>query len=189
MKIENGSLIIGHWKGAQIKLNWTIPLTAVFFGRFEFVPMFWIAFFVLVFIHEAGHAFVIRSYQLWIKEIVIHGFGGYVRWFGEVDEMKRALIAWGGIFAQLIVLILALIATFVFGPVKSSFQAQIYRVFIHTNIIMIVFNLLPMKPLDGVKAWKIITPFCDFISSKSADLKRQRQDRIVQKQLEEMMKI
>ncbi len=189
MDFEKGSLMIGCWQEAPVKLNWTILLSAFLFGRFEFVPFFWFAFFVLVFIHEAGHVFIIRAYQLWVDEIVIHGLGGYCRWAGEVSETKRALIAWGGVFAQIVVLIVALITAWLFGPARSFFQAQIYHAFIDANIFMIVFNLIPIEPLDGAKAWKIVDPLRDFISSKSKERKYKKQDRIVQRQLDEIMTI
>ncbi len=175
MEIENGSLIIGHWHETPIRINWTILLTPIFFGRFEFLPFFWIAFFALVFIHEAGHVFIIRIYNLWIDEIVIHGLGGYCRWVGDVSEIKRALIAWGGVIAQLLLLFAALLAIFIFGPPKSSYSSQIFHVFIQTNMWMVFFNLIPIEPLDGAKAWRIIDPIRGFISSKFTEMKHQRQ--------------
>lgn len=188
MELENGSLIIGYWDEAPVKLNWTILLSVLIFGRFQFVPVFWIAFFLLIFIHEAGHVLVIRHYNLWVAEIVIHGLGGYCRWGGEISETKRALIAWGGVFAQSILLAVAYGAFLFFGPPQSAHVAQLYHAFIHSNIFIILFNLIPIEPLDGARAWKIITPIRDSVSSKFRDLKYKRQDRIVQQQITDILK-
>lgn len=166
MEFQKGYLIVGHWRDAPVKLNWTIFLTPIFFGRFEFVPFFWISFFILVFIHEAGHVFIIQSYRLWTEEIVIHGLGGYCRWIGDASEVKQSVIAWGGIIAQLIVLAIAWIITLIFGPPKSLFMTQIHHAFIHTNYFLILFNLIPVEPLDGAHAWKIIRPLRETISEK-----------------------
>ena len=156
MQIRNGSLIIASWHGAPIMVHWTVILGALFFGRFEFVPVFWIAFFALVLIHELGHALMVRRFSLWLDEIVIHGLGGYCRWSGEATEIQRSIIAWGGVGAQFIVLIAATIAFFSLGSPQSFFAAQLCRVFIYTNLWIIFLNLIPISPLDGAAAWKIL---------------------------------
>jgi Zn-dependent protease len=189
MYIEKGNLIIGHWQYVPIKLHWTILLTAFLFGRFEFVPIFWIAFFVLLFIHEAGHAMMIKFYRLWVDEIVIHGLGGYCLWAGEVEEIKKSLIALGGAFSQLIILIIALVSTSILGPAKNSMQAQIYHAFIPTNMLILVLNFVPIEPFDGAQAWKIFIPVRDFIFTKLSPLKRTRQFKTVQNQFKKIMRI
>lgn len=189
MYIEKGNLIIGHWQYVPIKLHWTILLAAFLFGRFEFVPVFWISFFVLVFIHEAGHALMIKIHRLWVDEIVIHGLGGYCLWAGDVDEIKKSLIAWGGVFTQVIILIVALISASIFGPAKSSMQAQIYHAFIPTNMLIILLNLIPIEPFDGAQAWKILIPFNNFILSTLTPLKNKIQDKVVPKRLNKMIHV
>jgi hypothetical protein len=32
----------------------------------------------------------------------------------------------------------------------------VFRVLIETNLLIMVFNLIPVPPLDGVKAWRIL---------------------------------
>lgn len=189
MYTEKGNLIIGHWQYVPIKLHWTILLSAFLFGRFEFVPIFWIAFFVLLFIHEAGHAMMIKFYRLWVDEIVIHGLGGYCLWAGEVEEIKKSLIALGGVFSQLIILIIALISTSIFGPAKNSIQSQIYHAFIPTNMLILVLNFVPIEPFDGAQAWKIFIPVRDFIFSKLTPLKHTHQFKSIQNQFNKIIQI
>ncbi len=193
MGFDKGSLIIGHWREAPIKIHWTVLLCAFLFGKFKFLPVYWVAFFFLVFIHEAGHVLIIRHYNLWTEEIVIHGLGGYCQWVGDAEDFQIYVIAWGGIFSQFIVLILAYLSIYILGPPGSSVSYQIYQAFILTNIWMMLFNLVPVEPLDGSKAWKIIDPLRKKLQGKLQVMcrktKQKRQDKTVQKQLHKIMEV
>jgi len=189
MKFEKGSLIIANWQEAPVKIHWTVIISALFFSRFQFLPVFWVSFFGLVFIHEAGHAMIVRYYRLWVEEILIHGLGGYCRYEGETSEIQLAIIAWGGVFAQFIVLIIATITFYIWGYPVSSISYQIHHVFIETNIFIIILNLIPIKPLDGSKAWKIIRPLTEIIQSYFTSIKYRRQDKKVQRELQRIMNV
>jgi Zn-dependent protease len=69
--------------------------------------------------------------------------------------VQRAAIAWGGVLAQLALLIPALaVALFLPAP-QSAFLAELLEAFTRTNAILIAFNLIPIKPLDGAEAWPL----------------------------------
>lgn len=189
MKFRKGSLTLSSWQGIPIRINWTVILGALFFSRFQFLPIFWVAFFGLVLIHEAGHTIILKHYRLWVDEIVIHGFGGYCRWNGEVTAVQRALIAWGGVIAQLFAFAIAAVVFYFVDYSSSPMTYQLYHVFIRTNILIIIFNLIPIEPLDGAKAWKIIDPLWEKIKDTIKDIKYKRQDKKVRKELQRIMNI
>ena len=76
--MSRGWWTIGHFRGAPIRLHWTLPLGAFAMGRFAFVPAFWVGFALLILIHELGHALLVVRYRLGLSEIAVHAprFGG-----------------------------------------------------------------------------------------------------------------
>jgi Zn-dependent protease len=187
MQFDNGSLIAGSWNGSPIRIHWSVLLCAFFFGRFQFIPVYWIAFFIVVFVHEAGHAIVINHFRMRVDEIVLHGMGGHCRWSGDPSPKSRSLVAWGGVFAQLVLLLIAYTSFRCMDPPRNTVMQQMFRAFITSNIWMIFFNLLPVEPLDGKEAWKIVNLLRNDWSTYLAKRKLQKQDKRLKRQLKEIM--
>ena len=187
MKIGQGSLHVGHWKGSPVRIHWSVLVCAFFFGRFEFLPVYWSCFFFVVFVHEAGHITVIRRFNLWVDEVVIHGIGGYCRWGGNAEPVPRALIAWGGVVAQICLLLLAYTAFGFFRPPQSALTQQVFHAFVTSNIWMIFFNLLPCEPLDGVEAWKIVRLMRNDWNTYQCERRHKKQNQALKRQLNVIM--
>jgi stage IV sporulation protein FB len=152
----SGYYTIGHFKGAPIRIHWSAPLGALVLGGFRFVPGFWVAFILLIFFHELGHAVVVRACRQRITGIDIHGLGGQCRWEGTyLTSMKRALIAWGGVWAQLIILIATYAVITVLGPGTNPHVWDAIDAFTRGNLWLIAINLVPIAPLDGAEAWPL----------------------------------
>jgi Zn-dependent protease len=154
--VRSGYLTLGAWRGAPIRLHWTLPLGALLFGGFHYVPGFWVGFFLVVFIHEMGHAVLVRRYRGAVVSIDIHGLGGVCRWQGAPSAIERAKIAWGGVLAQLVSYGLAIGALAVFGQPQTAFTFQLASAFLIANLWLIVINLIPVPPLDGAEAWPLL---------------------------------
>ena len=79
------------------------------------------------------------------------------------DERDEILIAWGGVFAQLPVLLVALAGfALVTGSVAMprygdgpSASAMTWTVLVGFNAAMVVTNLVPLPGLDGETAWRM----------------------------------
>jgi len=142
--------------GAPIRLHWTLPLGAFVLGRFAFLPAFWLGFLGLILIHELGHALLVVRYRLGLTEIAVHGMGGYCRHQRSGSPFQEAVVAWGGVAAQAILLLVAYAWLLLFGPPRSSHSALLLHVFTSTNLLVICINLLPIEPLDGKKAWRLV---------------------------------
>jgi Zn-dependent protease len=151
--LENGYLRIGTWRGAPLRVHWTMPLGAFLFGRAQFVPVFWAAFFLIVLLHELGHAWMVRRFGHQVVSVNVTGIGGHCRWAGSATAYERSAIAWGGVVAQGLLLGVALVARALLGPPTSLIWADIESAAIQWNLSLIVFNLLPAKPFDGAEAW------------------------------------
>jgi stage IV sporulation protein FB len=155
MGFQGGYLTLGRWGAAPVRVHWTLPLGAFFFGHLQWVPGFWLGFFLVILIHEMGHAFVVLRQRARVLAIEVHGIGGVCRWTGDVSAVGRARIAWGGVQAQFFALLAALGARQLFGPPPSAFTAELLEAFTTTNILIIGLNLIPVPPLDGAEAWKL----------------------------------
>jgi hypothetical protein len=151
-----GYLTLGRWRGTPVRVHWTAPVGAVVFGRFQFVPVFWFCFHVIVILHEMGHATIVRRFGARPLSLDVHGLGGLCRWEGEVSRRQRALIAWGGVFAQGLALVIAEAAIAIQGPAHTPAMAQLEWAFTGSNLWLIALNLVPVPPLDGATAWPLI---------------------------------
>jgi stage IV sporulation protein FB len=154
MQWSNGYLTLGHPTGVPVRVHWTLPLGAVFFSRFTWSPGFWFGFFLLILAHEMGHALLVKACRGTVVEVLIHGIGGECRHLGGLSELQGSIIAWGGVLAQLVLLIGALVYRTFLGA-SSPFMAQLLAVWIDTNLTLIAINLLPIAPLDGAAAWRL----------------------------------
>jgi hypothetical protein len=153
---ERGYLTVARFRGAPVRVHWSAPLGALFFTRFAFAPGAWVGFFLLLLLHELGHAVLVRAARMQVVSVDIHGLGGVCRWYGVPSPRWRAIIAWGGVAAQAIVLVLTLLALALLPPVTSAFAAQLLDTLVWTNLFLMALNLLPIPPLDGAEAWPLI---------------------------------
>jgi Zn-dependent protease len=154
---------LGKWRGIPIFLHWTVLLGLLWFyyqtRSLSATLISFAAFTMLLLAHELGHAIValwrnVRVFK--IQLYVIHGICAHDEPYHEEDDV---LIAWGGVAAQFVLLVLALLADFllpIFSPFAHAAMWPLLRVFIDTNLLIIVLNLIPIEPLDGAKAWRAL---------------------------------
>lgn len=153
--MRGGWLTLGRWRGAPVRVHWTLLVGALVFGQGRFLPGFWLGYFLLVLVHELGHALLVRRFRHRVVSIDVHGLGGACRWSGDATAIERAWIAWGGVLAEAVVLVATYAALALAGPPDSPFVAQLSAAFTTTNIWLIGINLIPVPPLDGAEAWKL----------------------------------
>jgi hypothetical protein len=152
---QGGYLSFGRWRGVPIRVHVLTPLGALFFSGFRFEPGAWLGFFLLVLLHEMGHALLVMRYGLGVASIDVHAYGGACRWSGVATERQRSVIAWGGVIAQAVVFGLTVGFVTIAGPPRTLFARELVYVFTSTNLWLMLLNLLPFRPLDGAEAWKI----------------------------------
>lgn len=151
-----GALTIGKWQGIPIRIHWSAPVAAFLMGRFQWVPAFWAGFFLLILIHELGHAWVVKRARARVIDVVIHGMGGECAWTGRVSAVERACISWGGVWAQGLALAATLLYLAIAGEPMNREGAQLVDVFTRSNLWLIAINLIPIAPLDGKEAWRLV---------------------------------
>jgi Zn-dependent protease len=153
--LRDGYLTIGRYRGIPLRVHVMTPLGALVFSAFRFEPGTWLAYFLLILLHEIGHALLVMRYRLGVLSVDIQAFGGSCRWSGPATDKQRSVIAWGGVLAQAAVWLLTFGVVAFAGPPRSLFWRDFVYVFTTTNLWLIALNLLPFAPLDGGEAWKI----------------------------------
>jgi len=153
---QEGYFTLGHWRGIPIRTHWTTPIGAVIFTRFEFVPVVWLGFVLIVLVHEFGHALMVRWCGAAVLSIDMDALGGSCSWEDGVSPIQRALIAWGGVLAQLVLFVVVNIVDATAGWPPTLGGVQLLSVLTSTNLCIAVFNLIPFPPLDGWQAWRLV---------------------------------
>lgn len=153
--MEGGYLTIMRVRGVPVRLHWTLPLGALLFSGGRVAPGLWLGLVLVVALHEAGHALVVHRAGLVNLGVDLTGFGGRCRWAGYPSEIQRALVAWGGVLAQLALLVVTLVSVWIVGSPEAPFLSDLVHAFSTTNAILIALNLIPLKPFDGAEAWPL----------------------------------
>ena len=106
-----------------------------------------VVYFILFF-HELGHLLIMRIYNIKVNNIVFYPYGGIINSEMLLNTSSRIIfmISIGGILFQLLLFVIVNII-FKYGLLSIN----IYNTFKIYNIYIIIFNLLPIYPLDGFK--------------------------------------
>jgi len=113
----------------------------ILMGRFKFV----LYFMLLIIIHELGHILVSLIFKWEIDKIIILPFGGFTKYNCLINTplIEEFLVSISGILAQ----------TFFYIIINSYID---YKYFYLIHYFIIIFNLLPIYPLDGSKMLNVV---------------------------------
>lgn len=161
--MKAGFWLIGRWKDIPLVLHWSalLPLAwlALKYKDFGAAVSTFLAFLALMTVHELGHAAAARSRGLDVIGIRLHFLHGMCLYETPKREKDDVFIAWGGVLAQLCLLAVALLVQAIasaFFPGSARVLQPVLFVFIHANVVICAFNLIPVAPLDGHRAWRVV---------------------------------
>lgn len=161
--MQAGYWKLGEWKTIPLFFHWTVFLWLPWYwwthGGIVATATTFVAFVALLAAHELGHAIAARSQRVRVFAIRLYVLHGQCEHEHPHYEAEDVLIAWGGVLAQLVVLVLAVTAQYssrLLLPHTEYFLAPLFFVFIHTNMVIAAINLIPVSPLDGHKAWRVV---------------------------------
>ncbi len=152
--MRDGSFTLGRLNGVRIDLHWTAPFLALWFCGTS-IPA-WVAFFSVITAHEMGHALVIKKCGHYVDRIILGGLGGRCVWVGHATEEDMGWIAWGGVAMQGAIYC-AVMLLFALGFTPPPSLAVFVAFFTGTNVMIMAFNLIPIAPLDGERAWPLFS--------------------------------
>ena len=117
--------------------------------------------YLILFVHEMGHFFLMRFYNIEVNNIIMYPYGGMIKSNMLINTKSKnvLLISLGGIICQII------LWGIIFILYRLCFISDFYYgIFFKYNISIILFNLIPIYPLDGFKILNSILEM--FISFK-----------------------
>jgi Zn-dependent protease len=157
---SKGYLTIGRLGGAPIRIHWSTPIGMLVFTGFlrdpRFAPGLWLGFLLVVLVHELGHAIAVWLSGHRVVAVDAYALGGLCHWRGGPSPLARAMIAWGGVIAQAALAIGTSIALAFLGRPAHVFTADLAHAFVDANLWMALMNLVPVPPLDGAEAWRVV---------------------------------
>jgi Zn-dependent protease len=114
------------------------------------------AYFGVLLIHECGHMILAQRKGYAVCAIELYPICGCVCFEEPWSRYDRAVIAWGGVVAQAAVAapLVTWIAIFGFTPFTALNVAL--GILGYYSLFVAAFNLIPVPPLDGAKAWYLI---------------------------------
>lgn len=151
--------MVSSWTSMKLSSKIKIhSLTLIFMavacmsGYFKYMLMVM----VILFIHESGHIIAIKIFKRKISEIVVLPFGGLIKIDSVISSniAEDLLIAIAGVGSEAIFgfILIFLHSKGVIDEATFSFMSRY-------NTTMILFNLLPICPLDGYRIVKCLLEF------------------------------
>ncbi len=158
---QSGAIRLFRFKGIDVHLHWTWFLAAWYFigqRSGSYASLGWniaeyVTLFVIVLIHEFGHAFAARQVGGESREIILWPFGGIA--FAKVPPRPGAEL-WAVAAGPLVNVVLYPILYWLLVMADSQgwtqgnadFGRYLVMIFL-INKWLLIFNLLPIYPLDG----------------------------------------
>jgi Zn-dependent protease len=148
--------------GAEVHLHWMSlvligGVLASTFGTPMLSALTLVSCFGIMFLHEAGHAFFARRLGYRVRGIYLNPLHGECVYDAPRSEKHRAIIAWGGVVAQLIVALPVLVAWRIGVFEDADWFGPIFVVLGLVNAATAFVNLAPSPGLDGYKAWRLFS--------------------------------
>lgn len=112
-----------------------------------------IIFFMVIIIHEMGHIFTSKLFGWKIDKISIGVTGGYITYDEVIDKpfKEEFLIGISGFLFQLVIFMVSYVLYN-----NNLIDYKIYFLIKKYNISILIFNLMPIYPLDGSKLLNIV---------------------------------
>jgi len=136
----------------KIEFHYTYLLIALGFiltGYFHNL----IVFTTIILIHEIGHYTLAKIHHLKVEEIIIYPYGGLVKMNNLLNTSinKELSVAMSGIIFQTVYYLL-IILLYNQGIIRE----YIFNLFTTYNTSILLFNVLPIHPLDGSKILNLL---------------------------------
>ena len=158
-------LRVGSFRGIAIRIHWTLIIFWAFslfslikgFGGVWAVPAWILAIvvsFSIILLHEFGHCFAARAVGGHADGVLLWPLGGLAMCIVPRIWRSQFIVAAGGPLVNVVLLLIfyplfALLDSVAPAFVISTPVAILRAVILDWNIFLLIFNLIPLYPLDG----------------------------------------
>lgn len=143
-------IIINFFKDIKVsKYSYIVLLLAFITGQIKEL----LGLLIIILSHEFGHYFVSKVFKWNIDKIYLYPFGGLIKYNEKIDKpfKEELLISISGIISQSIIYFI-----FLFLYKKYIINHYFFNIIRNYNYSILLFNLIPIIPLDGSKVLNII---------------------------------
>ncbi|KXG77051.1 M50 family metallopeptidase [Thermotalea metallivorans] len=136
--------------GIEIKINLLMCIAFALFFIFGYIENALLSF-IVVLLHEGAHTIVAKRLGYQIYDVEIFPFGGVARMEGSIGVNPRheMIIAAVGPFSNLL---MAFAGYQIYCRLMTKHELLLF--FVYSNMMIGIFNLLPMIPLDGGRIFR-----------------------------------
>lgn len=148
-------------KGVRVYAHWSVLLIGalILLGAIERPAetlAAWTAYFGVLLIHECGHMLAAQWKGYEVSAIELYPIHGLVRYQQPWSRYDDAVIAWGGVAAQAAIGVPLVVCVAIFGFTRFDVVNVVVGILGYFSLLVAVLNLIPLRPLDGAKAWHLI---------------------------------
>ncbi len=148
---KHGYWDLGNIGEVQVRLHWTLALGLLLFGGLSVAGS--AAFVAVLLVHAFGQAWAVAVAGGRAKKLAFTGVGSIVGWKNTVGASGLVLIAWSGVGAQAVLLVLWGLLRLATGLDSAPWLTQLDVGLVLVNGGLIVVNLLPISGMEGQAAW------------------------------------
>lgn len=125
-----------------------------------------LSYFAIILIHECGHAWVARRRHYQVNCIRVSSYHGRCEVEAPDYEWDDVAIAWGGVLAQVVVAIPMIVIQLAVPHRMLGAAGLAIRMLGQVSVMIALLNLIPVRGLDGEKAWRVIPLALDWWRSR-----------------------
>jgi membrane-associated protease RseP (regulator of RpoE activity) len=160
-------------RGVKVFTHWSVLLIGaiILMGALEepvLAVTVLVSYYGVILIHECGHMIAAQRKGCRVWSIELYPIWGITRFSEPYSYFDRCVIAWGGVVAQTIVAVPLVVGAEIFGYTHFQVVNAILAILGFFSLSVAVFNLLPIRPLDGAVAWGIIPAIFRRLRAKPA---------------------
>ncbi len=162
--------------GVDVKLHWSWLLLLIFnlvaddYVLYKLISLF--ILFTSVLIHEFGHVLMAKKYGIGTSSINLNILGGAAlidESYEDLIKVRKLFVVLAGPMTNLVLFILSSIIVIPFlysGSELKLFELDLFTYIMvitwFANLIMFLFNLLPIYPMDGGRILRLILQMIKF---------------------------
>jgi len=152
--------------GVGVYLHWSVILIGalILLGAIERpgpTLALWVSYFGVLLLHESGHLIIAQRLHYRVLSIELFPIFGFTRFELPQSRYDYALIAWGGVLAQCVIAVPTVTFISAFGYTRFDSVNVVLGMFGYYSLFVAAFNLVPVRPLDGAMAWRLIPALFD----------------------------
>lgn len=147
---SQGWLTVARVRGVALRVHVLVPVVVLLVAWALRSVAVLAGVLVIILVHELGHAALARRYRLPVLAIDVTPIGGVCRYSNaRATETQESVVAWGGVLAQGVLVAIGEIVARTVGLSETLGGIHAF------NFVILVLNLLPVRPFDGATAWKL----------------------------------